>query len=868
MDRIQLRRDTAVRWVELNPILLEGEVGFETDTKRRKIGDGVTPWRNLDYLAAENIAQEGGDSTALVMSQKAVKNELAKLESYSPYVINGNNAIGRKLIELYVDGLDDNELYTIPQFRQVTYNGSIFNRIYIEDSKGYVAYVDDYTLSSDVLPLKPMNNSGISGFVVMNLTANDITNAVGQLVNQYVSNMDNSPRIKTYFLNQQFVQPIAKLGGKALHPWLNSMVDSYSLFVEDNKLVFANNETWYFMRFPRESNIGYTSLPASRIEIPDWDSHNGVVIGVIYNATTKGADGARLGYFSTKGVSSEIGKNECFEAIANIRRIGGSPVVVSGYLQEAKVNQFVDSYRKEWRQFQGGILQMYSGLTKSDVSVYRVEDKVVFSLKNDQIFAKRTNDSASNYFLIPASNGEISIPLGNKPSGIVVGVIYDPQNANPSSARYGYYTTEGFVSEIADNEYFEPIAIIQKAGGTPVITGGKVYELMRDTNLPNVPIKPLVSNNVVYRNQLKDYSELGVLNSNNDAVNADDVLTLVENGLTMQQNIFIYPLINSRINKSAWRVSFNTSTSANMIIAPYVMESNYVRGETIATLRFSVNKIDVGENRVDYSFEANTDYRIDIIRNDKHCDFSIVNLRSGVKTELPSIVGETMGSKGLLYDIIGIYNVSEVSPIIKAISVESMVEKPYLIMYGDSITAGFYSTTTDGINDKCYAYLVGEATSKKYLSSARGGGAFAGLVGATNNGYSYKGRLDVELPRLLPSYAMVTIGTNGGGEYSDYQQVVEKILSYGVTPILNTIPLRYSDGEVLDYVASTNAAILRIWKDYGIHGARLDLATSLNNNGVTPNTSLFNEDGIHPNNDGHKAIFDRIKSDCPELFVA
>jgi hypothetical protein len=60
MERIQLRRDLAAKWAEINPILMEGEVGFEIDTKLRKIGDGVTAWNNLDYLAADNVVQGFG----------------------------------------------------------------------------------------------------------------------------------------------------------------------------------------------------------------------------------------------------------------------------------------------------------------------------------------------------------------------------------------------------------------------------------------------------------------------------------------------------------------------------------------------------------------------------------------------------------------------------------------------------------------------------------------------------------------------------------------------------------------------------------------------------------------------------------------
>ena len=41
--------NTAAQWLEVNPVLLEGELGFESDTLRFKIGDGVTPWDHLPY---------------------------------------------------------------------------------------------------------------------------------------------------------------------------------------------------------------------------------------------------------------------------------------------------------------------------------------------------------------------------------------------------------------------------------------------------------------------------------------------------------------------------------------------------------------------------------------------------------------------------------------------------------------------------------------------------------------------------------------------------------------------------------------------------------------------------------------------------
>jgi microcystin-dependent protein len=41
---IQLRSDTSANWATANPILALGEMGYATDTKVLKIGDGVTAW--------------------------------------------------------------------------------------------------------------------------------------------------------------------------------------------------------------------------------------------------------------------------------------------------------------------------------------------------------------------------------------------------------------------------------------------------------------------------------------------------------------------------------------------------------------------------------------------------------------------------------------------------------------------------------------------------------------------------------------------------------------------------------------------------------------------------------------------------------
>lgn len=47
--KIQFRRDTAANWTSANPVLSEGEFGYETNTKKYKIGDGTTAWNSLAY---------------------------------------------------------------------------------------------------------------------------------------------------------------------------------------------------------------------------------------------------------------------------------------------------------------------------------------------------------------------------------------------------------------------------------------------------------------------------------------------------------------------------------------------------------------------------------------------------------------------------------------------------------------------------------------------------------------------------------------------------------------------------------------------------------------------------------------------------
>lgn len=52
MTHIRDRRGTAAAWALENPVLTLGELGWERDTRKAKLGDGATAWNDLAYVVA------------------------------------------------------------------------------------------------------------------------------------------------------------------------------------------------------------------------------------------------------------------------------------------------------------------------------------------------------------------------------------------------------------------------------------------------------------------------------------------------------------------------------------------------------------------------------------------------------------------------------------------------------------------------------------------------------------------------------------------------------------------------------------------------------------------------------------------------
>jgi hypothetical protein len=83
--KIQIRRDTSENWNSLNPTLSLGELGYETNTGKFKIGNGSSAWTALDYfLDSSDISIYLTQSSASTIY--ATKAELANVDLVSASV--------------------------------------------------------------------------------------------------------------------------------------------------------------------------------------------------------------------------------------------------------------------------------------------------------------------------------------------------------------------------------------------------------------------------------------------------------------------------------------------------------------------------------------------------------------------------------------------------------------------------------------------------------------------------------------------------------------------------------------------------------------------------------------------------------------
>ena len=137
MYKIKLRGDTKARWESANPVLALREVGLETDTKKLKIGDGISVYSALMY-AGGNI-------------QSLVEGEGITIDYTDPAnpIISSTGGGGGVVYDVYDDvfietntiPLKINDVKILRKIRD-TNPGSQLDTIFNEDLDPYTAWFD------------------------------------------------------------------------------------------------------------------------------------------------------------------------------------------------------------------------------------------------------------------------------------------------------------------------------------------------------------------------------------------------------------------------------------------------------------------------------------------------------------------------------------------------------------------------------------------------------------------------------------------------------------------------------------------------------------------------------------------------------
>lgn len=179
--RIQLRRDTASAWTLANPVLAQGEIGYETDTGMFKIGDGSTQWSSLAYQPSSSSIDI---TTALVHSASSKgtpvdDDETALLDSGSSFSLKKLTWANIKAtLKNYFDGL------------YATTSNGVTNGNSHDHSGGDGAQIDHTTLSN----IGTNSHSAIDSFIASKGAASGLASLnASSLVVQNPANATSTP---------------------------------------------------------------------------------------------------------------------------------------------------------------------------------------------------------------------------------------------------------------------------------------------------------------------------------------------------------------------------------------------------------------------------------------------------------------------------------------------------------------------------------------------------------------------------------------------------------------------------------------------------------------------------------------------------
>ena len=111
--QIQIRRDTTANWSSVNPVLAQGEIGYDLTAEQFKVGDGATAWSGIGYSGSvvDSVNGQTGEvvltaSDVGALSDSTVIPPPTDLSGYATeaWVSNGYQVKGSYLVSSDLNG--------------------------------------------------------------------------------------------------------------------------------------------------------------------------------------------------------------------------------------------------------------------------------------------------------------------------------------------------------------------------------------------------------------------------------------------------------------------------------------------------------------------------------------------------------------------------------------------------------------------------------------------------------------------------------------------------------------------------------------------------------------------------------------------